>query len=128
MKPAERRQEGPEGTPSGLPFAPANYYRRGRVRELLARRILEEAGYFVVRSHISRGPADLVALRAGQLPLLIQVRTGIHGLRPAERFALWTAARQAGGLAIIANVSGRPMAVTFAVYSDGSSNREPYQP
>lgn len=105
-----------------------NHYRRGRVRELLARRILEAAGYFVVRSHISRGPADLVALKLGRQPMLIQVRTGIHGLRPAERYQLWTAAQLAGARAVIANVSGRPMSAIFSEYVDGSSNRERFEP
>lgn len=104
-----------------------NQYRRGRVRELLTRRTLEEADYFVIRSHLSRGPADLVALKPGVV-LLVQVRTGIHGLAPVERYALWMAAQKAGGLAILVNVTGRPMRPVFWQYADGSSTREEFTP
>ena len=61
--------------------------RNGTVRENRVRALLEDDGYFVVRSAGSGGVADLVALKPGQV-LLVQVKSETY-LGPAEWNALW---------------------------------------
>ena len=75
-------------------------YRRGRALEYAVKKHLEEQGYFVVRSAGSKGPADLVALREGEI-LLIQCKKDGR-LSKDEAYELLEAARIAGGKAILA--------------------------
>ena len=63
---------------------PNRQYGRGRAAEHRARVTLEAAGYTVVRSAGSRGPADLVAWNA-QGWRLIQVKRGRDGISPLDR-------------------------------------------
>ena len=80
-------------------------YRKGRALEYAVKRHLEEQGYFVVRSAGSRGPADLVALKNGEI-LLIQCKKDGH-LSKDEAYELLEAARVAGGKAVLAYPDGR---------------------
>jgi Holliday junction resolvase len=48
-------------------------YQRGYAAERVARKILEDDGYLVIRSAGSKGPADLIALNAREI-ILIQVK------------------------------------------------------
>lgn len=80
---------------------------RGDYLERQTRDALARYGWLLVRAGGSLGPADLVALRDGKKPLLIQCKILGPGRRmpridPAERIALFAAAEQAGGRAIIA--------------------------
>jgi Holliday junction resolvase len=59
----------------------------GTVRENRVKELLEDDGYFVVRSAGSGGVADLVALKPGQV-LLIQVKSEAY-LGPAGWNGLW---------------------------------------
>ncbi len=59
-------------------------YRTGRAYEMKAKEALEGMGYFVVSSHHSRGPVDLVAIpmgpvarETGGLVRLVQVKYGM---------------------------------------------------
>ena len=61
--------------------------RNGTVREYRVKELLEDDGYFVVRSAGSGGVADLVALKPGQV-LLVQCKSEAY-LAPAEWNALW---------------------------------------
>ena len=63
---------------------PNRNYDRGRAAEYRARTTLEAAGYTVVRSSGSRGPADLVAWNA-QGFRLVQVKRGRDGISPLDR-------------------------------------------
>lgn len=62
-------------------------------------------GWFAIRAAGSHGPADVVALRNGYQPLLIQVKTDVAGpfahFGPNERKELRDAARSAGGRALL---------------------------
>lgn len=52
---------------------PAARYRAGAVLERAAKKQLESDGYYVVKSGGSKGPADLVALKFGEI-LLVQCK------------------------------------------------------
>lgn len=61
-------------------------YRNGAELERAAKHLLEDNGYFVVKAGGSKGAADLVALKPGEI-LLVQCKTDGY-LRPGERLAL----------------------------------------
>jgi hypothetical protein len=61
-------------------------YRLGADLELAAKHLLEANGYFVVKSAGSKGKADLVALKRGEI-LLVQCKLDGYAA-PAERAAL----------------------------------------
>jgi Holliday junction resolvase len=72
--------------------------RNGTVRENRVKELLEDDGYFVVRSAGSGGVADLVALKRGQV-LLIQVKSEAY-LGPAGWNGLWFTALNIGAVPI----------------------------
>jgi Holliday junction resolvase len=73
---------------------------RGHNRERQVRRLLEAEDYWVARAAGSLGDADLVALRKGDKPRLIEVKSTArgpyHGFGPKERAELKSAAAIAG--------------------------------
>jgi len=76
-------------------------YARGATFERATKAHLEPVGYVVIRAAGSHGEADLVALRAGSMPLLVSCR--INGkIGPLEREALHSAAKRAGGHPVLA--------------------------
>lgn len=80
---------------------------RGDYLERQTRTALIGFGWVVVRAGGSLGPADLVALRVGNTPLLIQCKILGKGrnfprVDPGERTALWECAEMAGARPIIA--------------------------
>ena len=74
--------------------------RRGISRERALKRVLESQDWFVARAAGSLGDADLVALRAGDRPRLIEVKSTqagpFHSFGPAKREELKLAGRIAG--------------------------------
>ena len=77
---------------------------RGRQRELAVLHHLESEGYVVYR--LSRGCFDLCALRAGEPPLLIQVKSSalpFAHFGPADRVTAIRVAAQAGATAVLAH-------------------------
>jgi Holliday junction resolvase len=80
---------------------------KGHARERDVKRYLEsEAGgsWWVLRSPASKGVADLVALKAGELPRFIEVKANVSGgpymnFRTAERAELLREAYKAGAKA-----------------------------
>lgn len=79
---------------------------RGSARERQVMMLLRNDGWVVLRAAGSFGNADLVALRAGSTPMLVQVkasaRSPVEHFGPAERQALHTEAQRAGARAILA--------------------------
>lgn len=78
---------------------------RGHNRERQIRRLLEDAGWFVIRAPGSLGVADLVALKAGETPRLVESKSTLSPYShfgPADRSALSAAARKAGAIAELA--------------------------
>lgn len=79
---------------------------RGITRERQVRRVLEAQDYWVARAAGSLGDADLVALKAGKRPLLIEVKSTaagpFHSFGPKARTDLLFAASVAGADATLA--------------------------
>lgn len=78
---------------------------RGHDRERAVKKLLELDGWFVIRAAASLGFADLVALRDGDLPRMIEVKSTAGGpwehFGPADRQALSDAADKAGAVAVL---------------------------
>jgi Holliday junction resolvase len=80
---------------------------RGHARERDVKRYLESApggSWWVLRSPASKGSADLVALKAGEMPRFIEVKANVSGgpfmnFRVGERADLLLAALKAGAKA-----------------------------
>ena len=85
-------------------------------------RHLADAGFLVIRSAGSFGPCDLVALRQGKPPYLVQCKI-TDNLTRAGRVALWTVAHHAGGIAVVVSRPGRGKSQWLQVTEVGS-----YQP
>lgn len=78
--------------------------RRGRARELDVADFYRQHGWVVYR--LAHGCADVVALKAGTLPLLVQVkstRRPFERFGPADRDALLHEAIMSGGVAVLAH-------------------------
>ena len=73
---------------------------RGHDRERRLRDLLYTDGWWTARAAGSLGDADVVALRAGDTPRLIEVKSTArgpyHSFGPADRIALRAAAHKAG--------------------------------
>ena len=76
-------------------------YDGGADLERAAKKVLEDSGYYVVRSAGSKGAADLVALKMGEA-LLVQCKKGGRYLEPAERVALRKLALSVGAVCLVA--------------------------
>lgn len=63
-----------------------SFYKLGRAFEYRARNVLKAAGYFVLRSPRSAGPADLVAIRRGAILFVQCKRNSWPTLREAGAF------------------------------------------
>lgn len=78
----------------------------GHNRERKIKALLETEGWFVIRAPGSLGFADLVALKAGETPRMIEVKgttAGPYaGFGPVSRTLLSKAAKQAGAIAELA--------------------------
>lgn len=75
----------------------------GTRRENQVRDLLAAEGWVVMRAPASIGAADLIALKAGELPRLVQVKANTGNpyktFGPKERRELMDVAEQAGGIA-----------------------------
>ena len=79
-----------------------SHARFGHQRERQVAAKLTADNWYVMRAAGSKGEADLIALKAGRQPMMLQVK-GVaagpfSGFPPAERAALLDAARQAGAI------------------------------
>jgi Holliday junction resolvase len=79
---------------------------RGHNRERQVRLLLEQEDWWVARAAGSLGDADLVALRYGSRPRLIEVKSTVagpyHSFGPVERHRLSFAAKLADADALLA--------------------------
>lgn len=75
----------------------------GTQRERAVLKVLRDEGWFAFRTPASLGVCDIVALRWGDRPLMIEVKSTAKGpyehFGPAERAELLAAARLAGARA-----------------------------
>lgn len=101
--------------------------RQGRDNEHQARRQLEEAGYWTMRSAGSKGVADLIAIKAGQVLLVQAKRNGAMSV--AEWNDLYATATGLGCVPLLARRENpRRVVVTFwrlAGAKDGVPRRQP---
>jgi Holliday junction resolvase len=78
---------------------------RGHDRERQVKRLLEEDDWFVARAAGSLGDVDLVALKDGKVPRLIEVKSTAQGpyerFGPKDRADLLAAAEIAGGVPVL---------------------------
>lgn len=86
-------------------------YRAGKTFEYKCRDGLRAAGWFVIQSGGSKGVADLVGLKFGTPPLLVQCKRGQGPLPPAERAELMRVAVSVGGTPIHAHPGSRGVVV-----------------
>lgn len=79
---------------------------RGIERERAVRRYLADRDWLAFRAPASLGCADVIALKAGSRPLLVEVKSTAagpyHGFGPADRKRLSEAAKVAGADARLA--------------------------
>jgi Holliday junction resolvase len=79
---------------------------RGHNRERAVKRQLQDDDWFVIRTAGSFGACDLVALKAGRTPRMLEIKSTAGGpyerFGPAERELLRTAAALAGASAELA--------------------------
>jgi Holliday junction resolvase len=79
---------------------------RGHDRERAVRRHLEDDDWWTSRAAGSLGDADIVALKAGRVPRLLEVKSTAQGpyehFGPADRNRLLYAAQLAGAVAELA--------------------------
>ncbi len=90
----------------------------GTRKENLVKRRLEAENWLVTRGAASLGEADLVALKRGETPMLVQVKANagarFMNFRPVEREALRTAAYCAGAEAWLVHWPPRAQPVWLA--------------
>ena len=96
---------------SSPPRRPANTAAQGRRIEWAARDYLNDNGYDVVRAAASKGPADLVAMKPGQLLVVNVKKTDPPG--PKERAALLRVASHLPGVALPLVALGPASRLTF---------------
>lgn len=90
---------------------------RGDYLERQVRSALRHHGWLVIRSAGSLGVADLVALRAGNTPLIVSCK--LTGLPPPhERRELLEAAESAGARAIVATREHNGWVTLYGMRSD----------
>lgn len=93
-------------------------YAQGRRVEWAWRDRLTEAGYEVTRAASSKGSADLIAIKQGQVLLVNVKRTALPG--PAERRELVRVARLLPGVGVPVIARGRAL---LHITDDGTSPR-----
>jgi Holliday junction resolvase len=81
-------------------------YRQGTYYEKRTAAALRNDGYFVIEGRGSHGPADLVAVKAGQV-LLVQVKKGTRSLTDEAWNLLYHEARRVRALALVADWPAR---------------------
>ena len=78
---------------------------RGIRRERQVRALLEADGWWTARAAGSLGDADVIALRAGRRPLMVEVKSTAggpwHSFGPRDRLELLRAAERAGAEAYV---------------------------
>lgn len=86
-------------------------YQKGYHYELKMATYFRRRGYFVTRSAGSHGVADLVAIKKGKRPLLIQCKKGSGGVDADEHNKLYNVALESQSIPIIASEEDRRQTV-----------------
>ncbi len=99
---------------------PNRNYRNGRAFEYRVMRDLEGLGYWCMRSAGSHGHADVVALRRGRRPMLVQCKGGgVDG--PKKRMALAALADSVEAYPVVADSPKRGMIRYRSVCSENGA-------
>ena len=101
----------------------ATNYQRGASFERRVKAILEREGFAVVRSAGSHSPADLVAMRGGELAIIQCKRDGKLGPSEWNEFVEFCA--KAGGVPILASVDGRKVLLERITGIKAGGRRQP---
>lgn len=103
-------------------------YQRGADFERRSQAHLERMGYVVVRSAGSHSPADLVAMRHGEIVCVQCKRNG--RLDPEEWNEFWEFCERAGALPVLAkpNQNGRGMCYNVLTSRKDGKGRQPLAP
>ena len=104
-----------------------NHYRNGRANEYRIRDDLERYSYECVRAAGSKGKADLIAMRPGEV-LLVQVKASNPQLSPAERVDLLAMASRSGAAPLVAYKPSRRPVVYRVLLGPGPKEWEPWTP
>ena len=96
-------------------------YKRGADFERRAKEFLERIGYAVVRSAGSHSPADLVAMRHGELVCVQCKRDG--KLPPKEWNEFWEFCERAGALPVLAQPGPQCRGVRYNVLTSRKDGR-----
>ena len=100
-------------------------YQNGREKEYRVRDALQEDGYACFRAAGSKGKADILALKPGEI-LLVQVKKTNPQVSPAERAALLELARLTGGRPIVAYKPPRKPDVYRELTGPGPKDWQPF--
>jgi hypothetical protein len=84
-------------------------YGRGDYREKQVKASLERWGYVVWQTRGSHGAADIVALKAGLQPMVIQVKSGAATLKHYEWNQLYRLADRVAGIPVVVTMDGTSM-------------------
>lgn len=101
----------------------ATNYQRGASFERRVKALLEGEGFAVVRSAGSHSPADLVAMRGGELAIIQCKRDG--RLVPSEWNEFVEFCVKAGGVPILASVEGRKVLLERITGMKAGGRRQP---
>lgn len=102
-------------------------YTTGRSLEYKVRDALEEDGYQCIRAAGSKGKADIVGLKIGEV-ILVSVRLNNPQLSPAERQALLELARLTGAVPLVAHKPARKTIVYRELLGVGPKDWRPWFP
>ncbi len=103
-------------------------YAVGRRFEYRVRNALVEHGYFAWRSHLSRSPVDVVAMRHGQPVIMVQCRLGA-ALQVADWNEMYDIVVSTGAVPILAAlVDGQVRMWRMTGRKDGSKRPQPMVP
>lgn len=101
-------------------------YANGRSHEYLVRDDLEAAGYWCIRAAGSKGKADLVALRLGEV-LLVQVKISGPQISPQERLGLFQTSLRTGAKPLVAHKPFRQPITYRRLTGAGPKDWEPWE-
>jgi Holliday junction resolvase len=109
--------------------SPTPAQRRGTRYEKRTAARLRIDGYYVLEARASKGLADLLAFKTGQV-LMVQVKAGDAGLRDAWFNELYATAKRYGALAVIADYpkAGKLRLRRITALHDARSQRWPCIP
>ncbi|HET7406654.1 MAG TPA: hypothetical protein VFJ21_05890 [Mycobacteriales bacterium] len=109
-----------------------NSARVGKAAEARARADCTTNGYQLITSQLSRGPADFLAAKAGQV-LAVQVKRSLRsggGIGPDEWNALVEFSAAFGAVPVVAICAPRKPVAYWRITGrkDGSGRRQPWEP